>query len=335
MAQQKGIAEGNTLWGNNRSGSSTKALQPGWGSLLKHSSQNLRLYDSHPHPVADYAEAVQRVESKIASEVDFYEGSHSFLLTHGHKTAKVILFVHGFPNSPAPFKELAAEFYSRGYNVLAMTMPFCGLADRMNTEQEKMRAEDFMHYGDKVVDIAQGLGDHITMAGISAGGLVTAWVAQQRRDVDLAVLISPGLGLRAIPRFLTPFMSWALRVLPNWYIWEDPVKKENAPRLYNYVRFPSKVVGQVLRLAQAVNALARQAAPAAGSIMVITNLNDPDIDAVAVDRVTQLWRLWRLEDVQSYQFPAELGLGHDIIDVTDPHMNVAAVYPKLLELIDR
>jgi hypothetical protein len=39
--------------------------------------------------------------------------------------------------------------------------------------------------------------------------------------------------------------------------------------------------------------------------------------------------------VQTYQFPAELGLGHDIIDVKDPHMNVAIVYPKLLELIDR
>ena len=130
-------------------------------------------------------------------------------------------------------------------------------------------------------------------------------------------------------------MSWALRVLPNWYIWEDPEKKENAPRPYNYVRVPSKVVGQVLRLGQAVKALARQEAPAAGSIVVITNLNDPDIDNVAVDKVTNLWRARRAEDVQTYQFPAELGLGHDIIDVKDPHMNVAAVYPRLLELIDR
>jgi two-component system chemotaxis response regulator CheB len=169
-----------------------------------------------------------------------------------------------------------------------MTMPYCGLADRMNTEQAKMRAEDFMRYGDEVVDIARGLGDHVTMAGISGGGLVTAWVAQQREDVDLAVPISPGLGIKAIPRFWTPFMSWALRVLPNWYIWEDPEKKENAPRLYNYVRIPSKVVGQILRLGQAIKALARQEAPAAGSIVVITNLNDPDIDNVAVDKVTKL-----------------------------------------------
>jgi carboxylesterase len=216
-----------------------------------------------------------------------------------------------------------------------MTMPYCGLADRMNTEQAKMRAEDFMRYGDEVVDIARGLGDHITMAGISGGGLVTAWVAQKREEVDRAVLISPGLGIKAIPRFWTPFMSWALRVLPNWYIWEDPEKKENAPRLYNYVRIPSKVVGQILRMGLAVKALARLEAPLAGTIVVITNLNDPGIDNIAVDKVTDLWRTRRAKNVQAYQFPKELGLGHDIIDVKDPQMDVAVVYPKLFELIDQ
>lgn len=335
VTQQKGIVKTDLPWENSTEGFSISAFLQRLGTLAMFSVNNLKYYDSHPHPVADFAEAVQRVESKIASEVDFYEGSHSFLLTHGAKVAKVIIFAHGWASSPAPFKEIAGEFYDRGYNVLVMTMPYCGLVDRMNTEQAKMRAEVFVRYGDEVVDIARGLGDHITMAGISAGGLVTAWVAQQRQDVDLAVLISPGLGLKAIPRFWTPFMSWALRVIPTWYIWEDPEKKESAPRPYNYVRIPSRVVGQILRLALTVKALARQKAPLAGSIVVITNLNDPGIDNVAVDKVANLWRERRPTDVQTYKFPAELGLGHDIIDVKDPQMNVAEVYPKLLELIDR
>jgi len=335
MTQPKGIVKALLPWENSREGFSISAFLHRLGALSKHSVNNPKYYDSHPHPATDYPEALHRIEAKIASEGDFYEGSHSFLLTHGAKTAKVIIFAHGWANSPAPFKEIAGEFYDRGYNVLVMTMPYCGLADRMNTEQAKLRAEDFVRYGDQVVDIARGLGDHITMAGISAGGLVTAWVAQQRRDVDLAVLISPGLGIKAIPRFWTPFMSWALRVIPNWYIWEDPEKKENAPRPYNYVRMPSRVVGQILRLALAVKALARQKAPSAGSIVVITNLNDPGIDNVAVDNVADLWRERRPTGVQTYKFPAELGLGHDIIDVKDPQMNVELVYPKLFELIDQ
>jgi pimeloyl-ACP methyl ester carboxylesterase len=171
-------------------------------------TDNLSLYTSQPHPAANYAEAVQRVESKIATEVDFYPDSHTILMTHGARTAKTIVLVHGYPSSPAPFKEIAAQFFDRGYNVLAMTMPYHGLADRMNTEHEKLRAEDFVRYADSVVDIARGLGDHVTMVGISCGGLITAWAAQQRPDLDLAVLISPGFGFKAIPRFWTPLAAW-------------------------------------------------------------------------------------------------------------------------------
>ncbi len=321
MTQQQGIVKGD-------------ALQK-IGGLLMLPADDLGLYASHPNPAADYAEAVRRVENKIATEVDFDPGSHTILLTRGAKTAKAISFVHGYPSSPSPFKEIAAQFYDRGYNVLVMTMPYHGLADRMNTEHAKLRAEDFTRYGDEVVDIVRGLGDHVTMAGISCGGLITGWAAQQRQDVDLAVLISPGFGFKAIPRFWTPLMAWALRVFPNSYIWDDPEKKADNPRPYNYLRSSTHVLGQILRLSQVTQALARQKAPAAGSIVVITNLNDPGVDNVVTDKVVDLWRAHGAKDVQTYQFPADLHLGHDIIDVKDPNMNVAVVYPRLLELIDR
>src|SRR5512133_1934404 len=243
-------------------------------------ADNPSLYTSQPDPAANYAEAMWRAESKIAAEVNFYPDSHTMLMTHGAKTAKTIAFVHGYPSSPAPFKEIAAQFFNRGYNVLAMTMPYHGLADRMNTEHEKLRAEDFIRYADSVVDIARGLGDHVTMAGISCGGLVTAWAAQLRRDIDLAVLISPGFGFKAIPRFWTPFTGWAFRVLPNSYIWDDPQKKADSPRPYNYLRLSTHVLGQILRLSRSIQVLAQRKAPAANSVRVITNLNDPAIDNI-------------------------------------------------------
>ncbi len=144
MEQQPDIVKVNTLWKNSRAGFSSGALLLGLGGSSKLSAGDLRLYASHPNPAADYAEAVRRVESKIASEVDFYPDSHTMLLTHSAKTAKVIIFVHGYPSSPSPFKEIAAQFYDRGYNVLVMTMPYHGLADWMNTKHAKLRVEDFM-----------------------------------------------------------------------------------------------------------------------------------------------------------------------------------------------
>ncbi len=303
--------------------------------LWTHPADYPSAYPSQPHPAANYAEAVQCVESKIATEVNFNPANHTFLLTHGTKTDKSIAFVHGYVSGPAPFKEIAAQFFDRGYNVLAMTLPYHGLADRMNTEHEKLRAEDLVRYADSVVDIARGLGDRVTMAGISLGGLITGWAAQERQDIDLAVLISPGFGFKAIPRFWTPLMGWAWRVLPNSYLWDDPEKKEDETHPYNYLRLSTHVLGQILRLSRSIQALARRKAPAAGSILVITNRNDPAVDNIVTDQVVNLWRTRWAKEVQTYHFSADLGLGHDIIDVQDPNMNVAAVYPKLLELIDR
>ena len=289
---------------------------------------------SQSHPAADYAEGVRRIEEKIAGEVDFDPDNHTFLMTHGARTPKAIVLVHGYASGPFPFKDLGARFFERGCNVLAMTLPYHGLADRMNTEQEKLRAEDLIRYTGSVVDIARGLADRVTMVGISCGGLVTGWAAQRREDVDLAVLISPGFGFKAIPRPWTPLMGWAWRIVPNMYLWDDPETKANNPRTHNYLRLSTRVLGQILRLSRSIQALARRKAPAAGAILVITNGNDPSVDNVVTDQVVQWWRARRADGVQTYQFSADLGLSHDIIDVHDPHMNVGVVYPKLLELID-
>lgn len=130
-------------------------------------------------------------------------------------------------------------------------------------------------------------------------------------------------------------MAWTFRVLPNLFIWDDPEKKADNPRPYNYLRMSTHVLGQILRLSRSIQFLARHEAPAAGSILVITNLNDPGVDNVVTDQVVNLWRNRWAKEVRTYQFPADLGLGHDIIGVDDPNMNVAVVYPKLFELIDQ
>jgi carboxylesterase len=337
MTQQQGIMKGNTLQKIGSAGFIVGAALMAIGCLTAPNASGIAPSPSisHPDPVAEYAEAAHRVDDLRAAEVGFNPNSRVILLTHGSRTPRVIVFIHGLNCSPASFRELGTRFYDRGYNVLIAPLPYHGLADRMTTEIVRLRAEDIIRYTEEVVDIGRGLGDHLTLAGISLGGLATGWAAQQLQDVDLAVLISPGFGFGAIPEILTPMTVWTLSVLPNWFLWEDPVLKADARPLEKYPRMATHNLAQIVRLSLATQALARQKAPAAGSTLVITNLNDHDVDNAVTARVVDLWRSHGAANLRTYQFPADLRLGHDLIEVEQPGPNVAEVaYPRLLELID-
>lgn len=303
-------------------------------SLLMLPADDPSLYASHPNPAASYAEAVRRLESLRAAEVGFNPHCHTALLTHGAKTAKAIIFVDGYGSCPASFEALGKEFYDRGYNVLAAPLPHNGLADRMTTEQAKLRAEELVRYTDQIVDIGRGVGDHLTLVGISAGGLATGWAAQQRVDIDRAVLISPGFGFKVVPGPLTRLASRTFSLLPNMYIWNEPQLEADSLPAHNYPRISTRALAQILRLSLATQGLMRQKSPAAGSILVITNLDDQGVSLPAIGRVVDVWRLHGA-DVETYQFRADLQLPHGLIDPQEPGQNIAVVYPKLLELIDR
>jgi len=339
MTQQQSIVKPDAIQNAGGAASFIGAIRKmGTGSPLL--ADDPKLYFSHPNPTTNYEEAVQRVESMLSAEVDFNPDCHTRLLTHDAKTARTIVFIHGYPSSPAAFKELGEQFYDLGYNVLIAPLPYHGLADRMNTKHAKLQAEDFVRYTDKVVDIGRGLGDHLTLAGISFGGLATGWAAQQRQDIDLAVLISPGFHFKAIPERLASLASKAFRLLPNWYIWEDPSLKADYTPYHSYPRMATRVLGQILRFSQGIQALAQQKAPAARSILVITNANDPGVDNAVTARVVELWHAAGSTNIRTYEFPEDLQLGHDLTDLQQPDQETAAmisavVYPKLIELIDQ
>ena len=50
-----------------------------------------------------------------------------------------------------------------------------------------IRVEDFRDHADGVVDVAQGFGEDVRVLGLSAGGVVSAWIAQDRDDGSRAL----------------------------------------------------------------------------------------------------------------------------------------------------
>jgi pimeloyl-ACP methyl ester carboxylesterase len=203
----------------------------------------------------------------------------------------------------------------------------------MNNAQEQLTAEQLVAYTDEVIDIAQGLGEHVSLAGLSAGGVMASWAAQQRSDLDLAVVIAPSFSYTFLPDFFITPVANLFRRLPNFYQWWDPVKKLDIDPYYGYPRFSSRALAEILRLALVVHADACREAPLAGAILVITNDADLSVVNRRTDQVVDCWRQQGFHAIRTYQFDASLGLEHDLIDPSQSHQRTDIVYPQLAELI--
>ncbi len=243
------------------------------------------------------------------------------------------MLLHGLTNCPEQFRLLGERLFARGANVYIPRLPEHELADRMSPAQAALDAPALCRATDEAVDVACGLGDSVIVVGLCIGGTMATWAGQERSDVARAVTIAPLVGLRRAPGvFTTPAMN-LLRVLPNQFIWWDGKRKRDLPGpKHVYPRFSTRAVAEGLRLAGAVEADARRARPAAGSIVVITVGSDIAVDNGAVARLVRRWRA-RGAVVRTYEFAAWLGLNHDIVDPEQVGGNPPLVYPVLLDLI--
>jgi hypothetical protein len=290
---------------------------------------------SHPDPAPGYAAAVARFDSLLAADRargDLDPKCLPVLLTHGHKTARVIVLFHSVTACPYQYHALGELFFEQGYNVYIPRLARHGLAARESNALHDLTSEELAAAVDPAVDLADGLGDEVTVAGLSLGGDVTALAGQLRADVQLAAPISPAFGLRIVPGFLTPSVARLLVGLPDFYVWWDPIHQDQFPGDSGYPGFSSHALGQILRLALAERDLAQTTAPRAHRLLVITNWGDPGVSLWAADDLAAAWEA-QGASVQTFRFALLPWLPHDFISTDAPFGRVELVYPELLRLL--
>lgn len=287
---------------------------------------------SKPQPVQSYEEAAKRIEALGAVRASEMNPDCLLrFLTHGQKVQRAIIIVHGYTSCPAQFAALGQQFYDLGYNVLIAPLPHHGLADRLTDEQNQLIASELTEYADEMVDIAHGLGEQISMLGISGGGVTTAWAAQNRSEIDTAVIISPAFGYQQIPTRLTAPVMNVTMVLPDVFEWWDPDLKENIGPSHAYPRYSKHALVAFLQLGFAVQLGSRQNPPGAHRIVMVTNANDTSVNNELTSEVVRRWQR-QAANIETYEFPLSLGLAHDLIDPAQPDQKVEIVYPRLIEL---
>jgi esterase/lipase len=281
-----------------------------------------------PSPARDYADALRRVQQQQRGDDRVVAaGGRSILMTHGRRTPRAVVLLHGFTNSPRQFEALAATLYATGDNVYVPRLP--RHAERHGTAATLagLTAEELRDCADSAIDIAIPLGDSVIVVGLSAGGTMAAWIAQNRAEVRRAVIIAPTLGIARVPSvFAKPLMNLALR-LPNMILSDPP----DPARPDRELGTSSRAIAEILRLGVAVRRAADRNPPRAREIVFLMNAHD---HTVSMSPVLDLGRAWTRSGafVRVYELPDSLGLPHDVVDPSQPHSRADVLYPVFAAL---
>jgi len=290
-----------------------------------------RLGDLYPHPmpVADYGAAVARITALQSQEDSIVSpGGGSILLTHGHRTARVVVLFHGLTDSPLQYFPFAQRLFDEGDNVFVPRLPHHAERAGHVAAIGRLTARELRDLGDASIDVARALGDTVIVSGLSAGGTVAAWVGQYRTDVQRVVLVAPALEVTHVPSLLHgAVLRIALRV-PNVTRASprDSTEPDREPG------WATHAVAQTLKLGVAVRGAAASRSPAVHDLTVLLNGYDRTIsNGAAID----LMHKWQQHGASThlYELPDSLHLPHDVIDPRHPGSNTGAVYPVLDALI--
>jgi len=254
------------------------------------------------------------------------------LFTHGRRVQRSLVLLHGFTNCPQQMDALGHQLFEDGWNVVIPRYPRHGYTDRLNTSIAELRADHLVAVANRAAEVGAGLGERLTVAGLSLGGILTGLLAQTRDNVDRAVLIAPMLGLKPIPGPVLTAVSGAAQLLPNFYMWWNGKLKDRLGPPYGYPRFSTHAYAALFECGRRLTSSARRQAPRAKSIAVVTNANEPRLDNRFTYGLVESWRAHGTV-VETFEFPRSDGLPHDLIDPGNAAQRTGYVYPTLTRLI--
>ena len=292
-------------------------------------------------PAGSYDEAMALADDLRAEdgpEID--PRCRSQVLDQGEPTQRSVVLLHGYTNCPAQFSVIAQAYADAGYSVVVPRLPGHGESDRLTTALSGIDPAQVTDVGDRAVDIAAGLGEEVTVVGLSGGGTLAGWLASERDEVTEAVLIAPLVVPKAIPEFAVAPVARASRFIPDVFLWWDNDLKEaldDPP--YAYPRFSLRSLGTFLAVGRDTQNSEPGRQTPLERLVVVVNENDAAVSNAGVyDVERQLEQLLPLDvegvDRTDYVFPADAGFRHDVIDPEGENADdLDQIYPVLGPLL--
>ncbi len=249
-------------------------------------------------------------------------GGRSILLTHGARTARVYVLLHGFSDAPTQFEAIGRALFADGDNVYIPRLPHHAERAEPLRSLGRVRAAELASFGDSCVAIARGLGDTVVVVGLSAGGDITGWLAQSNAGVRRAVLIAPAIAPGRVAEDDALGLVMLASKLPD----VERGRPADTTRLENVQGITTRGLDEVLRLGYDVHERAAGSAPAVMDIAMLLNEGDHTVNEAATIDVAQRWRDHGAS-VVVYRFAASARLPHNMLELTPRGGHTEVVYP--------
>ncbi len=292
---------------------------------------------SHPQPIHDFDEATRQIAALQYMEDDsISQDARTKFYSHGKKTETAVLWFHGLTSSPHQFRRLGEECFAKGYNVFIPRAPHHGKKSRVCTETKKLTSTELVRFADHALDITCGLGERVIVGGLSMGGNLTAWLAQQRQEIEKALIIAPALAFHMIPAGLFCPAATLIRHMPDWmHWWNEKEKDQGDGEEWEYAWFSVHGLAHIIRVGCVMRSMANKTLSAAREIWLVLNDNDESVDSEDVKKITKKWKISSTDRFHTFTFPKSNELLHDIISTHDEHAekNVRIAHPKLMQII--
>lgn len=242
------------------------------------------------------------------------------------------MLFHGFTNSPQQFEELGRGFHARGANVYIPRIPYHGFADRLTHALADLDVPLLQRASEESYGFATGLGDRVTVLGLSLGGAMSMWLAQTQ-PVDHAVPVAPFLMPFGFGRNIGMLAMGTLRAIPSMYWWWDPRVKADSKPIYAYPGYPTHALAEIVFFANSIFTQ-DQYTPKGRRLTLVTNSGDPAVNNGIPRNLLDRWKA-QGEPGSGYTEYVFTDLGpprHDIIDPTTFPAATSLVYPRLEEI---
>jgi hypothetical protein len=230
-----------------------------------------------------------------------------------------IVYFHGYTNCPAQFTEAAAQLPALGWRVLSARAPLHGEKDVLTRDLGKVGAVDLIDHVNATMDVAAGLSGPIYVTGLSGGGVLCAYAAATRREVDGVLCMAPTTVPMGMPLIVARLFVGEPWTMPHFFLWWDPRKRADLGESpYVYPGFPFPGIGPYLHIGRAL--WMGQVEPNHELEFANLQLNPNDI-AVRKDAGRRMMSIFadHARSADEIVLTRRLGWSHDFIDQHGSH----------------